>query len=294
MISACRTNHWARRLETRDSDFEASYRLRIVREFILSVLILQAETDSLDSALDLRYPMIIRDIIENAKHIELACSDLPNFHLPIFVDNQSNVVRSYAESGFSTVVELPLRDEESLESVHREIRRLQNQRDPILLFLNRVASLIVRTIDKSDQSESELEFTRLEENLEANEQKLSHVSLDHVGQFLVARQSIAEETMKNAIEIGISNGDLNKYWKKWTGDGEVAVAVRLDSDIESPKLYTFLPMGKQATAPFSGYLHGSFSPSSNRESLDARIRLNTVLLTKGRHTCGKDDSSHHY
>ena len=216
----------------------------------------------------------------NSKHIELARSDLPNFHFPIFLDNQSKVVRSYAESGFSTVIELPLRNEESLDSVQREIDRLQNQRDPILLFLNRVTSLIVRIIDRSGQSESKLEFTRLEESFGANEQNISLVSLDHVGQYLVARQSIAEETMKSAIDIGISNGDLNKYWKKWTGEGEVAVAVRLDSDIKSPKLYTFLPMGKQATAPFSGYLHGSFSPSSNRENLVARIRLNAMLLTQ--------------
>ena len=219
-------------------------------------------------------------LFENAKHIELACSDLPNFRFPIFVHNQSNVVCSYAESGFSTVIELPLRDEESLNSVQREIDRLQNQRDPILLFLNRVASLIVQIIDRSGQSESEQEFTRLEESFEANQQNLSRVSLDRVGQFLVARQSIAEETMKSAIDIGISSGDLNKYWKKWTGDGEVAIAVRLDSGIESPKLYTFLPMGKQAIAPFSGYLHGSFSPSSNRENLVARIQLNSMLLTQ--------------
>lgn len=225
-------------------------------------------------------PKDYSNLIDNPKHRELACCDLPNFHLPIFIDKQSNVVRSYAKAGFSTVIELPLRDEDSQESVQHEIGRLQNQRDPVLLFLNRVASLIVRTIDRSGQSETELEFTRLEENFEANEQKLSRVYLDHVGQFLVARQSIAEATMKSAIQMGISNGELNEYWEKWTGDGEVAVAVRLDSDVESPRLYTFLPMGKQATAPFSGYLHGSFSPSSNRESLDARIRLNTVLLTK--------------
>ena len=127
-----------------------------------------------------------------------------------------------------------------------------------MLFLDRVASMVIQTIIKTGQFDSESEFTRLEENLETNNLELSYVCLGNVGQFLVARQSVDEQTMRDAIAKGILRKELNKYWENWRGEGEVSIAVRLDADVDLPKLYTYLPMGDQASAPFQGYLHGSF------------------------------------
>ncbi len=218
------------------------------------------------------------DLITDPKIQELARRDLPMFHIPVNIDDQSDVVCRYAKDGFSTVIEVPLKDVESQESVQLEIKRLGEQSAPMLLFLNRVESLTVRTVDKTGQDETRFELTRKEEDLEANGIELYRVSLGGVGQFLVARQSVSESAMQDAIQKG--KGDLNEYWNRWTGEGEVSIAVRLDSFVESPRLYTFLPMGEQAATPFQGFLHGSFSPDSSRKSLDGRIQLNALLLKK--------------
>ena len=216
--------------------------------------------------------------MKDPRHLELALRDLPIFHLPICVDTQTETIRTFAEAGFSTVIELPLRDSDSQDSVQREIDQLCNHRVPVLLFLNRVSLLSVQTINESGQIETKMEFGRSETPCLTTDIELSRVDLGDAGSFLVGRRAIAEATMKDVISIGIQRRELNKHWTKWKGSGEVAVAVRLDSIVLSPRLYTFLPMGEQATAPFSGYLHGSFSPSSNRKNLNARIRLNALLL----------------
>ena len=86
--------------------------------------------------------------------------------------------------------------------------------------------------------------------------------------------------MRRAVDDGVKAKQLHSSWKDWSGVGEVGLAVPLDHEISSPRLYTFLPMGEGATAPFQGHLHGSFFPSSNRKALDAGVALNRLLLTQ--------------
>ena len=86
--------------------------------------------------------------------------------------------------------------------------------------------------------------------------------------------------MSPAIESGVAAKQLHSSWRDWTGDGEVAIAARIDGGPVVPRLYTFLPLGQAATAPFNGYLHGSFFPTSNRKAIDASVELNRLLLDK--------------
>ena len=220
------------------------------------------------------------DLIVEPRHRELAQRDLPTFHLPICLDGQGETVCEFAEAGVATVIELPLRDAHALESVQREIDDLRDQKVPMLLYLDRVSSLRVRTIDPTGQTEADYAFTRSEETLSATDIALSRVDLGGGGLFLVCRQAVPETNMKDAIATGIRRKELHEHWTKWAGDGEVGVAVRLDAEVPSSRLYTFLPMGEQAKAPFRGYLHGSFSTSANRKSLNARVQLNALLLTE--------------
>lgn len=222
-------------------------------------------------------------LIDDPRHRELACRDLPTFHIPSWLENQSDAVRTYAGNGFSTLIELPLRDEAAQEAVRREIEELRNQQVPMLLFLDRVESLEFRIVDMAGQIETEFAFSRSEEIKKFEEKEFadiafSRVNLGGAGVFLVARHAVAEATMQDAIGDAISRKELNEHWARWTGDGDIAIAVRLDAPVEEPRLYTYLPMGEQATAPFPGHLHGSFFPSSNRKHLNARNRLNAVLL----------------
>lgn len=223
-------------------------------------------------------PQDYATLITNPTHLELAKRDLPLFRLPMPLEDQSAAIRAYAMDGFSTVVALPLRDAECSVAVRRELDHLRTQRVPVLLFLDRVSSLFVQVIGGSGKAQMESCLTRTKEDCRGLPLDLSRVHLGTVGEFLVARKSIPETTMKAAIAAGVSHRELNDYWETWSGDGEVAVAVRLDSVVEVPRLYTFLPLGEQAAAPFQGYLNGTFSPSSSREHLDSGIRLNSVLL----------------
>ena len=223
-------------------------------------------------------PGDLSELIDDQRHLQLAKEDLPIFHVPIWVDAQSDVVCAFAEAGFSTVIELPLRDEDALRAALGEVACLRAQQAPLLLFLNRISSVIVRTIDSSGQVESEFAFGRSHQLLPAPDMELYRVDLGEAGIFLVARQGVPESTIKEAISSGISRRELNEHWEGWRGEGEVAVAARLDSTVASPRLYTSLPMGEQASAPFSGHLHGTFFPSSSRKSLSASVQLNAVLL----------------
>ncbi|MBC7139817.1 MAG: sensor histidine kinase [Defluviimonas sp.] len=220
------------------------------------------------------------ELIDDRRHLQLASRDLPIFHIPIWIDEQTRSIRDFAEEGFSTVIQLPLRDAVATESVRRQIIDLHDQKVPMLLFLERASSLAVRIVAEAGQVETELSFTRSEDVYNVAGLQLARVDLGGAGTFFMARRLVAESKIKDAIEKGIARKELNEHWERWAGDGEVAVAVRLDAVVQTPRLYTFLPMGEQANAPFAGHLHGSFFPSSNRKHLNARIKLNALLLTE--------------
>ena len=220
------------------------------------------------------------ELIDDRRHLQLASRDLPIFHIPIWIDEQTRSIRDFAEEGFSTVIQLPLRDAVATESVRRQIIDLHDQKVPMLLFLERASSLAVRIVTEAGQVETDLAFTRSEDVDNVAGLQLARVDLGGAGTFFMARRLVAESKMKDAIEKGIARKELNQHWERWAGDGEVAVAVRLDAVVQTPRLYTFLPMGEQANAPFAGHLHGSFFPSSNRKHLNARIELNALLLTE--------------
>ena len=80
------------------------------------------------------------------------------------------------------------------------------------------------------------------------------------------------------LRPGLGLGNCTAAGPEWSGDGEVAVAVRMDNGPVAPRLYTFLPMSDGAEAPFHGYLHGSFFPTSSRKAVDSAVELNSLLL----------------
>ena len=218
--------------------------------------------------------------LDHSRHLELAKRDLPTFHLPMYLDVQSDVVRDFASAGAATVVELPLRDANAGNAVQRQIELLQDENVPILLFLDRLSMLRVLVIRHDGQVEACYEFTRSEESLKGTDVAISLVELGSAGSFMVCRQPVAEEAMQAAISAGVDRKELHEHWETWEGEGDVAVGLRLDAESAGSRLYTFLPMGEQAEAPFRGYLHGSFSTSANRKNLNARVGLNALLLTE--------------
>ena len=109
---------------------------------------------------------------------------------------------------------------------------------------------------------------------------MSIVNLAEQGTFLLTKGTVPESAMKGAITAGVAAKQLHGSWQEWSGDGEVALAVRMDNGPVAPRLYTFLPMSDGAAAPFHGYLHGSFFPTSSRKAIDSAVELNRLLLER--------------
>ena len=139
--------------------------------------------------------------------------------------------------------------------------------------------LYVRVVGSDGKEQEALQLTRTEQQLAGAPPGTILADLGNAGRHLIARRAVAETQMAEAIAAGIAVKQLHSHWADWKGDGDVAVAVRLDAvSLPGSRLYTYLPMGEQAEAPFTGYLHGSFFPTANRKGLDGTVRLNAMLL----------------
>lgn len=213
--------------------------------------------------------------------LELAHKDLPPFHVPVWLDAQPPEIRVFARRGFATVIALPVRDARAAAAVLAEIEALRGVGVPMLLFLTRLERLEVRMTSTDGTHSEPIVLTRHEEALPGAPAGIVVADFGSGGRHLIARCPVDETAMIEAITVGVEQTQLHSHWSEWKGDGEVALAVRLDeSDDVSSRLYTFLPMGEQAHAPFRGYLHASFFPTANRKGLDGKVRLNAMLLEK--------------
>ncbi len=213
----------------------------------------------------------------------LARTDMPRFFVPLWLDDDPPAVREFAARGFSTVIRLPLRDAVALKAVRDEIGGLTRQSVPVMLFLRRLATLTLRLDGRLEgQAPGDIpasaSLRREEHALGESDDAPSLVDLGEAGEYLVARRPIDESDMKRTIAEGLAAQQLPTSWEGWHGDGEVALAIRLGDGLVHPRLYTFLPMGRDAEAPFNGYLHGSFFPSSNRKAIDTGVALNQLVL----------------
>jgi hypothetical protein len=217
--------------------------------------------------------------IEHPTVLAFAQSDLPMFFLPIALGTQPAIIADYAVRGFSSVIRLPLRDSDSLQVTRDEVGALNNDSAPLLLFLDRLEKLNVRVRNRADETSFAFTLERHEKAIASAPIAASIVTLSGA-HWLLVRDHAPEALMRRAVDDGVKAKQLHSSWKDWSGVGEVGLAVPLDHEISSPRLYTFLPMGEGATAPFQGHLHGSFFPSSNRKALDAGVALNRLLLTQ--------------
>jgi len=217
--------------------------------------------------------------IDDPTVLAFAQSDLPMFFLPIPLGTQPAIIVDYAARGFSSVIRLPLRDSDSQQTARDEVAALGDDSAPLLLFLERIKKLDARVQSRAGETFSRITIERHEEAITSAPIAASIVTLSGA-HWLLVRDHAPEVLIQRAVEDGVKAKQLHSSWKDWSGIGEVGLAVPLNHEISSPRLYTFLPMGEGATAPFQGHLHGSFFPSSNRKALDAGVALNRLLLTQ--------------
>ena len=220
-------------------------------------------------------------MISEPHHCELANRDLPPFHIPVTIDTPStkSFVQNLAQSGFSTVVRLPLLSEFALNVVLEAIEDLRQPKAPLLAFLKRLTKLTVEVEDKPSLSFSlSRSSTPVPSSGKATTDSFELVDMAASGRFLICWRKIQEQFVKDAIGESIKRGQLHRSWARWSGDGELAIAVPIESDRSQPRFYTYLPMGSEAEAPLPGLLHAAFYPKADRTSLDASVPLNDLYI----------------
>jgi hypothetical protein len=226
-------------------------------------------------------------LLDDPHHRELAKKDIPFFHIPIPLTVHLPIVNTFASDGYSTVIRLPLRNEPARQIVVKLFEEFRSQNVPLLIFLRRIDTLEIIVdggVNASFTLKRETKSLPLERVCQT-EDKYSVVNLGNDGKYLIAWYMIPEAIVKTAIIASVELGQLHPAWEDWKGDGELAVAVKLNGDVISPRLYTYLPMGDQIESPFYGYLHGSFYPKADRTDLDASIPVNGLYIDEAARLC---------
>lgn len=187
-------------------------------------------------------------------------------------------VERLAAEGFATVVRLPLKGDDALAAVQRQLALLSAQAPPVQLFLPRIKELHV----SADPSKVALVLERHCKALEARGDTRILRADCGTRSFIVAEKTIPHSTILDIIHRDIAAEALPVAWEEWTGDAVVSLAVAASGDPLQPRLYNFLPMGEGAEAPFGGYLDAPFFSTLDRQRVQGGVELNAFLQEAAR------------
>lgn len=206
-------------------------------------------------------------------------ANMPRLYLACPLESVPDDIALLAEQGYATAVRLPLKNEESLKSVKRQLNALMEGTPPVHLFLSRINTLHVAIAGAEPRSTT---LTREPTVLkQADRFRLSTVDCGD-RQFLIAERTIPYAAIMEVIAADVAGDRLPESWLKWVGDAVVSLSVSLDGDPVAGRLYNFLPMGIDAEAPFDGYLDAPFYASIDRLKLQQGVDLNDFLLAQCR------------
>ncbi|GAA1928577.1 sacsin N-terminal ATP-binding-like domain-containing protein [Nocardioides marmoribigeumensis] len=177
--------------------------------------------------------------------------------------------------GFCTVIRLPLKSRRALANARGELDEVSGSDVPLHLFLDRIETIEIQVV--GDDAPDPVSLTRLVDDL-APSHGVSTALLQDGSEFIVARRTVAERKVLDAITATREAGAHLPGWDAWKGDAEVVFALSAGDSLESPRLYNFLPMGEQVTCPLPAYLQAPFFSSLNRRSLDEDYPINALFL----------------
>ncbi len=191
-------------------------------------------------------------------------------------------VEQFAAESVSTVIRLPLRSSEALESARSQIREIESSEVPFHLFLDRVSAISLQTIGPDEPRETLLIRDQVAvpwaDRLAKYDVTVRELQLGDDRRFIVASHDIAEHTFRDAIEESCSAGKLNSNWLEWKGPARVSLAFPLHEGLDAGRLYTFLPMGAQARAPLPAFVNAPFATRADRRTLSDSVAVNALLL----------------
>lgn len=218
-------------------------------------------------------------------------SAMPRYLATMPAEDQPEKVLTFARDGFATVVVLPLRSPETVQLAIRQIGDLLASDAPVLLFLDRIASLDVR-VEGVEHLKPRVLLTRQVADLPVAgvagaSMKFEIVTLGPERQrWLMVRRTVPKEDVIDAVRRSISLEPGLKRWLDWRGEAVVSVAVPAEgAGLSKGRLFNFLPMGADAHSPFFGHLDAPFFTAINRERARLDLPLNTYLINAAAEVC---------
>lgn len=213
--------------------------------------------------------------------------NLPCWHVPVPVAPSERVAR-FALEGYATVVRLPLKSKDALQTVLAQIKVLLNLKTPLQVFLERI-----RRISIDDGSGSPVHMDRkvlYRQTFEPEQfQADSPIVFEHLRlgaeEFVAAHWETDEADFKAALAGSLEKEEVPESWNSWEGRATVSVAVPLGAPLETGTLYCFLPLGAEGKAPFAGYINANFYTKMDRRSVDASIQLNEFFMDMAAWLC---------
>jgi hypothetical protein len=206
--------------------------------------------------------------------------NLPCWHVPVPVAPGERVAR-FAQEGFATVVRLPLKSKDALDTVRAQVEALLSLKTPLQLFLERI-----RGISIDDGSGCPVLMDRVVLDRQSFEPERftadSPIVVEHLRlgatEFVAAHWETDEADFKEALAESLEKGEVPEGWNSWEGRATVSVAVPLGAPLETGTLYCFLPLGAEGKAPFAGYINANFYTKMDRRSVDTSIQLNEFFM----------------
>ncbi|WP_147377715.1 ATP-binding protein [Mesorhizobium waimense] len=215
---------------------------------------------------------------ELGDHADQIIASMPRLYLACPASSFPVAVQKLASERFVTVIRLPLKSDDALTAVQRQLALLSAQTPPVQLFLPRIKELSV----SMDPTIAATVLERHCEVLQVLDDTRLLKARCGIRSFIVAEKTVPHQTMLDIILRDIAAEALPEAWEDWTGDAIVSIAVAAHGDPLEPRLYNFLPMGEGAKAPFSGYLDAPFFATLDRLRVQDGVEVNTFLLDTAR------------
>ncbi|MFJ8648297.1 sacsin N-terminal ATP-binding-like domain-containing protein [Streptomyces sp. NPDC093546] len=226
-------------------------------------------------------PKDVRTLVDDPALAARVIEDISPLALPVPADVTDPVLKELAEDGYATVVRLPLRDRHAWGLAVAQAEDVVNGEAPLLLFLDRVAELLVEVRDGSDTAFRQA-LSRTERTSDlvtaSDDDWVREVDLAGAGRYLLARRTLDPGALKGAISRSVQARAIDAAWENWDAEAWVAVALRLDVPLPNGRMYTFLPMAEGVHAPFPGHAHAPFFTKLARLDISETVALNAFLL----------------
>ncbi|MER6028236.1 hypothetical protein [Streptomyces sp. NPDC001851] len=226
-------------------------------------------------------PEDVRSLVDDPVLATRVIEDISPLALPVPADTTDPVLGELAEEGYSTVVRLPLRDQRAWELAVAQAEELVDGEAPLLLFLDRVAELLVEVRSGSDAGSRHVlvRSERASDLVAAGATDwVREVDLAGAGRYLLARRTLEPDALGDAVRRSVQAREIDAAWENWDAEAWVAVALRLDEPLGQGRLYTFLPMAAGVRAPFCGHAHAPFFTKLARLAISENVALNAFLL----------------